>query len=804
MAVKSHLAHPTISRTAGLLSLAVCVAVVVLIAVWSYRDGLALESVAKEREINRRNAQNTANLLAALKDAETGQRGFLLTGRGSYLAPYNQAITDAPEALHLLAAATTGKPDQAARVEALKPLIQDKLAELQRTIDLYRSGNKDGALALVLTDEGKNAMDRIRQICAEVETVANERVSRQSEETLADAQQTRTVSAVGSALILGLLILATVNINRAAAQRQRLIETLQESEQKTLGQVARLDLLNRITRAIGEHQDLKSIFQVVIRSLEEQLPIDFGCMCLYDRTRESLVISTIGGKSRALGLDLALTEQAHIAIDRNGLAHCVRGKLVYEPDIAESQFPFPQRLAASKLRSVVMAPLLHEDAVFGILITARRQPNSFSSADCEFLRQLSDHISLAENQARIRTALQQAYDDLQQTQRAMLDQERLRSLGQMASGISHDINNALSPISLYTQILMEREMELPAEMRRYLEVAQRSIDDVVHTVTRLSEFSRRSDRQVTLTPVDLNRMVKHVLDLTRARWRNMPQEKGIVIQTRTELASDLPPIRGIESEIREAIVNLVFNAVDAMPNGGTLTLRTRVERNEGQPSQAPSVYLEVQDTGVGMDEETRRRCLEPFFTTKGERGTGLGLAMVFGITARHDAEIEINSAPGKGTTIGLCFPLTAPLESQQTAPVDAKAPPLRILALDDDLLVLRSLQEQLEADGHEVTTAEGGQEGIEAFRTAEGRMPFDVVITDLGMPNVDGRTVAAAIKNVRPSIPIILLTGWGQRLVEEGDLPPCVDRVVNKPPKLRELRAALNELTRRSRSAGSA
>jgi len=195
-----------------------------------------------------------------------------------------------------------------------------------------------------------------------------------------------------------------------------------------------------------------------------------------------------------------------------------------------------------------------------------------------------------------------------------------------------------------------------------------------------------------------------------------------------------------------------------------------------------------------MDEETRRHCLEPFFTTKGERGTGLGLAMVFGIASRHDAEIEIDSAPGKGTTVRLSFPAST-LETAQ-APLIYPAPrPLHILVVDDDPLILRSLTVALEADGHSIATANGGQDGIDIFRLAENGERFDVVITDLGMPHVDGHKVASAVKAMRPTTPVILLTGWGQRLVEEGDVPPYVDRVLNKPPKLRELRATLGELT---------
>jgi signal transduction histidine kinase/ActR/RegA family two-component response regulator/HAMP domain-containing protein len=562
------------------------------------------------------------------------------------------------------------------------------------------------------------------------------------------------------------------------------------AEERIQSQLARLELLSRITRAVGERQDLQSIFQVVIRSLEEQLPIDFGCMCLYDAARDSLSVTSIGVKSQTLGLDL--TEQAQIAVDRNGPTRCLGGQLVYEPDIGTSEFPFAKRLAKGGLRSLVMAPLVLEGKVLGFLLAARQQPGSFTSRDCEFLRQLSEHVALAANQAQIHTSMQQAYDDLRQTQQHMLDQERLRALGQMSSGIAHDINNALSPMALYTETLLEREPNLSANLRSYLEMAQRSVDDVAHTVARLREFSRQREPQLTRTPVHLNRLIEQILELTRARWSNMPQQRGVVIQPRMELAPDLPTIPGIESEIREALINLVFNAVDAMPDGGTLTLRTRTD---SQRKSAPlhSVHLEVQDTGLGMDEETRRHCLEPFFTTKGERGTGLGLAMVFGIASRHDAEIDIDSAPGRGTTVRLSFPAST-LETVQPPLVHSVVPPLHVLLVDDDPLILRSLKAALEADGHLVATANGGQEGIDAFRLAEEGNRFGVVITDLGMPHVDGHKVASAVKARRPDTPVILLTGWGQRLLEDSDVPPCVDRVLSKPPKLGELRAALGEL----------
>jgi signal transduction histidine kinase/CheY-like chemotaxis protein len=414
---------------------------------------------------------------------------------------------------------------------------------------------------------------------------------------------------------------------------------------------------------------------------------------------------------------------------------------------------------------------------------------------------LSEHVALASHQMQLYEALQKAYEDLRQSQQTVMQQERLRALGQMASGIAHDINNAISPVSLYTESLLEREPNLSERARGYLTTIRRAIDDVAATVARMREFYRQRETQMVLNRINLNLILGQVIDLTRARWNDLPQQRGLVVDLRTELASDLPEIMGAEGEIRDALTNLIFNAVDAMPEGGTITLRTRtLTRPEaaGDERAARLVSVEVSDTGVGMDEETRRRCLEPFFTTKGERGTGLGLAMVYGMVQRHSADLALESEPGRGATFRLIFPEYVPvLAPAVSAPKPLVSRRLRILLVDDDPVLLKSLQEALEGDGHSVSASNGGQSGIDAFRAATHMPgePFDLVITDLGMPYVDGRKVAAAIKVLDARTPVVMLTGWGHRLVAEDDIPQHVDRVLNKPPRLQELRATLAELT---------
>jgi PAS domain S-box-containing protein len=554
-------------------------------------------------------------------------------------------------------------------------------------------------------------------------------------------------------------------------------------------QLERMQLLDRTTHAIGEHQELGKVYEVVLRSLEDNLGVDFGAVCEYQTEPEVLGIVHVGTRSAPLAKQMGLTESAQIEVDEAALARCVRGELVCEPDVAGARFPFAARLAAAGLHSLVAAPLTIENEVFGVLIVAKLQPHAFSSDDCEFLRQLSSHVALAAHQARLYDALQDAYQDLRQTQQTVMQQERLRALGQIASGVAHDINNALSPAALYTQSMLTHEAGLSPRAREHLVVIQRAIDDVARTVQRMRAFYLPRGLELTLAPVDVNEIIRQAVDLTRARWSNMALEKGVVIEVQSELAADLPKMLGAENEIRDALTNLILNAVDALPEGGRIIMRTRANVRDGE------VVVEVQDTGIGMSETTRSRCLEPFFTTKGERGTGLGLPMVFGMVQRHGGELEVDSELGRGTTMRLIFPRAPTGLEVRHKELEMPARSLKILLIDDDPLLLRSLRDALELDEHQVLTAEGGQAGIDAFDAASrGGERIDAVITDLGMPYVDGRKVATRIRQLSAGVPIIMLTGWGHRLIASDDKPEHVDRVLSKPPKLAELRAALADL----------
>jgi signal transduction histidine kinase/CheY-like chemotaxis protein len=416
------------------------------------------------------------------------------------------------------------------------------------------------------------------------------------------------------------------------------------------------------------------------------------------------------------------------------------------------------------------------------------------------------------NQNASRDELQKAYDELRQTQESIVQQERLRALGQMASGIAHDVNNALSPVLAFAEMVLQKEPQLSDTSRRNLNHIKTAAEDIAHIVERMSEFYRRREQNKHLRLLTVNSLLEQVIELTRPRWLNMPQNRGIVVRVETKLEQKLPDLYANESELREAFTNLLLNSVDAIAKGGLITVSTRgaylgadLGAEFFSHAQPTHLVVEVKDDGVGMDEQTRHRCLEPFYSTKRDQGgTGLGLAMVYGTVQRHEGSIEIESAPDKGTTVRLLFPFRqAPKVSDDTSAVASPAvQPLRILCIDDEPLLRELLREVLTFHGHQVTAADGGQAGLDAFQSArESGQPFDVIVTDLGMPHLDGRKVAMTIKTASPSTPVVMLTGWGSMLGEEGELTKSVDAILCKPPRPAELAETIVRVAKRSAKA---
>jgi PAS domain S-box-containing protein len=375
--------------------------------------------------------------------------------------------------------------------------------------------------------------------------------------------------------------------------------------------------------------------------------------------------------------------------------------------------------------------------------------------------------------------------ELKTTQQQVLQQERLRAMGQMASGIAHDFNNSLSPIVGFAELLLRQPDLANEKAQGFVRLINIAARDATAVVRRLRELYRERREISDDAAVDLARCIEEAVALTQPRWKNQARSHGVMIGVRTDVPP-LPIILGDPAAIREMLTNLIFNAVDAMPKGGTIAVTARLEGHE--------IRLEVRDNGTGMTEEVRRRCLDPFYSTKGQQGTGLGLALVQATVARHHGTLTLESEPGQGTAFILKFPVGAKASAAEPERMRVdRARRLRVLVVEDDPLVRAAVIEQLSSQGHTVETANNGLEGLDKFLSGQ----FDLVVTDRAMPEMGGDQLATAIKQLAPDRPIIMLTGFGDLMDAKGEKPPGVDVVVGKPVTFDALQSAILQVVTR-------
>jgi signal transduction histidine kinase/ActR/RegA family two-component response regulator len=371
----------------------------------------------------------------------------------------------------------------------------------------------------------------------------------------------------------------------------------------------------------------------------------------------------------------------------------------------------------------------------------------------------------------------------QEQMRQQLSQfEKLSALGELASGVAHDFNNTLAGILGRAQLL-QRTSD-PEKIKRGLSIIIKSAEDGAKTVKRIQDFARQR-RDHDFEPVDVGELLLDISEVTQPYWKDRPEARNVHINLDLQIRSNAM-VLGDDSELREVLVNMVFNAVDAMPEGGQIILSTM--ETDGYAE------ISVNDTGSGMSPEVRARIFDPFFTTKGKAGLGLGLAVSFGIITRHQGTIEVESEAGRGTTFRIRIPVTQVAAKDQSAEVEvlsstpltleafAPAQSLQqnlttILVVDDEVQVRELLHDILESEGYNVVLAEGGREALLLFDAGN----FDGVFTDIGMPGMSGWELARAIRERNQQIPLAVITGWGEAVGSDDQKKAQVDWVVTKP-----------------------
>ncbi|MCS7265816.1 MAG: GAF domain-containing protein [Armatimonadetes bacterium] len=375
-----------------------------------------------------------------------------------------------------------------------------------------------------------------------------------------------------------------------------------------------------------------------------------------------------------------------------------------------------------------------------------------------------------------------------QRQHEILRLERLRTLGELASGIAHDLNNALSPILGGADLL--RQMT-EGEAQTIAETIYRSVQYATDIIKRLQSFYRTTAIGVQ-TNVDVHQLLLDAVSLTRPRWQDAALAEGVTIRVETQLANEPAMTKGIPAELRQVFINLIINAADAIVERAKVT-----DNREGlirivTECTHKHIIVRFIDDGIGMTEEVQRQAFEAFFTTKGEKGAGLGLSIALATITVHGGSINLQSRPMEGTTVTVTLPLVQPtiVSTEPTPSFKLEFPRWRVLVVDDQYLVMQTVAAQLQRLGMEVVTARHGSEGWEFLQ----REKFDLVVTDLSMPVMNGIELATKIREKFPELPVIMLTGWGEFVPHQEIQSLGVFAVLSKPIALQSWREILASL----------
>jgi len=532
----------------------------------------------------------------------------------------------------------------------------------------------------------------------------------------------------------------------------------------SLAKIKQLTTLYEIGKTLSSTLDLDDLFKKALELLKDRLGYAGYGILLLDRERDELYIKQV------IGGDVEEIKKSKFRVGIDGIVGWVAktGQLLYVPDVSKDSRYIP---VGPCIKSQAAFPLKVRNQLFGVLNIESDELNGFDEEDLKTLSSFASQMSISIENAQLFSDLKRTLQELKQAQDQIIQVEKLRAMGEMASGVAHDFNNVLAVVLGNIQLLLHQLDHLsPEEIREGLKVIERSSKDGAETIRRIQEFTgvRRDKEFITLS---LNEMIAEVVNITQPRWRDQTQKKGVQVELTTRLG-EIPLIMGNPSELREVLTNIVFNAVDAMPSGGALTLTT-------QPQAEDWVEVRIADTGIGMTDEVKKRVFDPFFTTKGVTNSGLGMSVSYGIIRRHGGEILIETEPGKGTTFVIHLP-TGYEEEQAAVKEDTpvkESRQARILVIDDEDSVRDVLSRILKTKGHQVVVASNGEEGIERFRSEL----FDLVFTDLGMPKLSGWDVGKTIKGINPKVPVAMITGWGVELDREKLSESGIDLVVSKP-----------------------
>ncbi len=575
--------------------------------------------------------------------------------------------------------------------------------------------------------------------------------------------------------VVGMLLLCSIHAgvygDREQAIAERMVAQIAPAiENAQLYQQAQerakeLEVIDEIASIMTSSLRIQEVYERFASEVRRLFSFDRMSIVLVDEKSQKAV------KAYTSGVDSeALRTAQHWPMDGADMRRLLEERqTIMESDL--SRRPRSQEdeaLLKAGLVSEIRVPLISKDKVLGIFLLWSSQRGAFGKREKRILERLAAQIAPAIVNARLYEEVEQALERLRSTQEQLVRVERLRAMGELASGVAHDFNNSLAAILGRTQLLMNHITYEPH--LRSLQLIEQAAHDSAQVVRRILDFARfRTESK--FSPVNVNALVNDVVELTRHKWYDEAHIKGQRIDVSTHL-DEVPSVLGNYSDLREVLTNLVINAYQAIPKDGSIQVSTR--------QMGDQVCIEVADTGVGMSPEMKKRVFEPFFTSKGAAGTGLGLSIAYGIISRHHGKIEIESEEGVGTAVRVLLPVAegvAVVEESQVRSLPQSQRKARILVIEDEPLIRETLADMLAMAGHQVTLASDGEGGLAQFK--QGR--FDIIFTDLGMPGTSGWEVARAIKQQQPSVPVVMVTGWGVGIDREELERNKVDQVLPKP-----------------------
>jgi signal transduction histidine kinase len=525
-----------------------------------------------------------------------------------------------------------------------------------------------------------------------------------------------------------------------------------------------------ITQALNETLEIEALLKLVADSVISLCQAERAFVIFSEEALESDLSVVVARDRHGDDIPEALGEISRTIVER---VLREREPSLHQDALRERGLDDRPSILQLELKSIVCVPLLDRGRCLGVLYADNRsRVGQFDDTDLEVISVFGSQAATAIANSRLFQALEDSYRALEEAQDRLVRTERIRVLGEMAGGVAHDFNNLLTAILARSQLLQAQARE--EDMRTELAVIEKAATDGARMVRRIQDFTRvRRDRETVV--VDVNEIVQDAVDFTQSRWRGESDACG-EISVEMVPAGERALVEGSPSELREVFTNLIINAIEAMAGDGRLVLSVRLAGEE--------ILADVADSGCGIPAEVRERVFDPFFTTKGKSGTGLGLSLVYGIVTRHGGEVELTCPDEGGTVVRVSLPRTSlALGGAEATGTSALRKGLRILVIDDEPDVCEIACRILEGEGVEVCACGSGAEGLRRFEE-DG---FDLVLTDLGMPGMDGYEVVRRIRGKSPDIPIVIMTGWGVSIEKEELEARAVSGVLLKPFSLEDL-----------------